>query len=284
MKAPSYCGRHLATCAAVALLLLLPAAAAAQHPAPPARHPAATADTAGALPGRPLKTLREGTRQYLVSVLKPDQPASFNSSAVWIRRVQLDRARGEVRITQTWLGGDTLRNRQVFSICRLADFAPLYHRTQMRKTGIEAFTFTSTAVVGADSVAGNGKRGFSQALPGPTLNWELDLETFEQLNYAPGKKFYLRFYHPGSKTPPKGYLYYVTGEEDLPVAGNQRLRCWQLRVDYDAKNYAVFWIAAKTREVLKMEEHYNSYVRYKVKLATPAVELAPGRQLFQPAR
>lgn len=261
--------------ALAAALLPLSFGAVAQ---PPASRSAA-ADTVGTLPGRPAQTLREGTRQYLVTVLRTDRPRLLSAS-VWVRRVQLDKARGEVRITQHWLSADTTRQRALVSTCRLADFAPLYHRAQSRKESLEAFNFTSAAVVGADSVAGNARRGFSVALPGPTLNWELDLETFEQLDYAPGKNFYLRFYHPGGKTPPKGYLYRVAGQEDVAAAGGPPVKCWKLRIDYDAKNHATFWITAKTREVLKMEEHYGNIVRYKVKLATPVVEVAPMAKLF----
>ncbi|MCC3160462.1 hypothetical protein LJ737_24710 [Hymenobacter sp. 15J16-1T3B] len=235
-------------------------------------------DTIRTFLAKQLRKLRPGMRQYLVFMQRGNRPQA-NNSALWLRHVAIDANRREVVISQQWFSGDSTTNRQLLSRNRLDNFRPVYHRTSSRRAGVAAFNFLGDNIVGTDSVAGNRQAALVVPTPAPTLNWELDLETFELLDYAPGKKFVLNFYHPGGPVLPKWYTYEVVGKETIPLIGAATAECWKLRINYDAQNYAVFWIATKTNEVLKMEEEYNGVRRYKVKLATPAVPAAARKPL-----
>lgn len=188
---------------------------------------------------------------------------------LWNRKTEKANRDGKevFRITQEWLAENEQFRRSIFTDVNSDDFTSIYHWTSRIGT-IEAFNFSESRIWGADSVENNSKADFEVEAQPYTLNWELDLETFEILPYAKGKKFAIHFHHPGSKTPPKFYLYEVIGSEVLKSAGAE-VDCWKLKIVYDGgTNNATFWISKKNRQVLKMEEHFNSVIRYKVRLGT----------------
>ncbi|WP_048826011.1 hypothetical protein [Hymenobacter sp. DG25B] len=240
---------------------------------------AQSVDTIRSFTPRQLRRLKPGTREYLVFRQRTERP-QYNTSAVWVREVAVDEKKQQIAVRQLWYAGDTLSNRQVYSLNSLRNFLPLYHRAQTRRSGLDAFNFLPDRVVGADSVADNKQAGFSMPHTAPTFNWELDLETLELLDYAPNKQFVINFYHPGSKTPPQWYEYRVVGKEKIPVLGGGQEECWLLKINYSEQNYGQFWVSVKTREVLKMEELFNGVMRYKVKLSTPAIPLSPRKPLI----
>lgn len=212
------------------------------------------------------KYLKPSTHQYLVFIQRKGDPRQTYTS-VWSRDVKFVNRNGKelIEISQKWYGSDTTRNRMVYSLMN-TDFSPVYHYTKFNRA-IEAFDFHADKIEGSDSVAGNTKKDFSVELKAPALNWELDLETFVLLDLKPGKSFAISFYHPGGKTEPKIYEYRVIGEEALNVTEGGSVPCWKLRIDYDAKSHAIFYISKKGREVLRMDEDFGGGVRYKVKLS-----------------
>ncbi|MCG8327995.1 MAG: hypothetical protein MI974_09940 [Chitinophagales bacterium] len=96
-----------------------------------------------------------------------------------------------------------------------------------------------------------------------SFNFEMDMETFSMLPLEEGKSFALKFYHPGSKTPPKYYTYAVDRSEKL-LFNNDEYDCWVLKVIYAGFGHAEFWIDKKTNATLQMREVYRGLVRYKV--------------------
>lgn len=107
---------------------------------------------------------------------------------------------------------------------------------------------------------------FRVVMQEPAFEFPMDLELFALLPFKkPGQKFVVAFYEPGSPAS-SYYPLTVTGKEDLPVAGGEKAACWLLRIDYKPNAYATFWIADKTRQVLKMKEYFNGRYRYKVRL------------------
>ncbi len=140
----------------------------------------------------------------------------------------------------------------------------------MRQAGVEAFDFYPDKIVGSDTVTNNTKKGFSLKLGKPTLNWELDIETFGLLPLANNKTFAINFYHPGSKSAePAAYQYKVIGEETLKGIDGSTIPCWKIKIDYSRfapDSWAVFYIGKKSKEMVKMEEQFGAGVRYKVKL------------------
>jgi hypothetical protein len=213
------------------------------------------------------ENLKPSSNQYLVFIQRKNDPR-MTFTWVWSRDVRFVNKGGKelIEIDQKWYGSDTTRNRKVYSLMNAADFSPVYHHTVLNRT-VEAFDFYQDKIVGSDSVVNNTKKDFSLALQKPLLNWELDMETFPLLDLKAGKRFFISYYHPGGKTPPKLYEYKVVGEENILTTGGISVACWKLRIDYDAKSWAIFYISKKGREVLKMEEDFGSGVRYKVKLS-----------------
>jgi len=96
-----------------------------------------------------------------------------------------------------------------------------------------------------------------------SFNWEMDMETFSMLPFAEGKVFWIKFYHPGSKTPPKYYKYEVDRIETLSFNGVGH-DCWVLRIEYSKQLWTEFWIDKKTFKTLKMKEAFFGRYRFKM--------------------
>ncbi len=213
------------------------------------------------------KHLKPSSNQYLIFIQRKGDPRQ-TFTYVWSRDVKFINKNGKelIEIEQKWYASDTARVRYIYSIMNADDFSPVYHYAKMGKS-IEAYDFYTDKIKGSDSIANNTKKDFELALTNPTLNWELDLETFPLLDLKAGKSFAISFYHPGGKTEPNVYSYNVIGEETLSVIEGGSVACWKLRIDYDAKSWAIFYISKKGREVLRMDEDFGGGVRYKVKLS-----------------
>ena len=213
------------------------------------------------------KHLKAGPNQYLVFIQRKGDPR-MAFTFVWSRDVKFVKQgeRDLIEIVEKSYGSDTSRVRTCYSLVEADNFLPVFHRTKMNRV-IEAYDFYADKIKGSDTVAHNSKKGFVLDLKAPTLNWELDLETFPLLDLKAGKSFAISFYHPGGRTEPQLYVYKVIGEENLSVIEGGTVACWKLRIDYDAKNYAIFYISKKGREILRMDEDFGGGVRYKVKLS-----------------
>jgi hypothetical protein len=213
------------------------------------------------------KHLKPSANQYLVFIQRKADPRQ-TYTLIWSREVKFVNKKGKdlIEIDQKWYASDTARARYVYSLMNADDFSPVYHYSKMDKS-IEAYDFYTDTIKGSDSIANNTKKDFELALTHPMLNWELDLEIFPLLDLKAGKRFAINFYHPGGKGGPKLYEYKVIGEENLNVIEGGTVACWKLRIDYDARSFAIFYISKKGREVLRMDEDFGGGVRYKVKLS-----------------
>ncbi|WP_242927447.1 DUF3108 domain-containing protein [Pontibacter vulgaris] len=216
-----------------------------------------------------IKQLKPGTRQYLVTIQTPANPKVLRQS-LWVRNISFENFKGKERlvIRQNWIGADTLSNRKIFSVCE-KDFTPIY-QTSTSARGVAAFNFYPDKITGSDTTKANAFKKFNMAAAAPTLDWELDMETFECLPLKDKTVYLVNFYHPGSATSPKYYAYKVIGSEKIQTINNTQTDCWLLKIDYSTTNYATFWISKKTHEVLKMEELFDGVKRNKIKLATTA--------------
>jgi hypothetical protein len=215
-----------------------------------------------------MSQVREGTYQYLVSFHGTDLN-QVKSASIWTRKVKFEKWQGQdvISIRQEWSSQDTILNRSIWSVSEKATFKPLYHCAKSSRTGIEAFQFEKNRVAGVDSVTNNKRKGWSIDLKAPTFNWELDLEILALLPYKDNTGYAVNFYHPGAKSAPAYYLYQVVGSEMLDLVQGQKVDCWKVRIDYDPKYYAVFWVSKKTREVLKAADVLPNGYRFKVRLA-----------------
>jgi hypothetical protein len=213
--------------------------------------------------------LKPGLKQYLVyaqSAVKKKQLAL----SYWVRHVKVGEHNGEkvITITQHWYSADTLGYREVYSVNRAADFAPIYHTETVRGT-TRAYNWGTSQISGADTVATNGAKGFKLDLKAPVFNWNLDIETFEQLPLAAGKAFAINFYDAGTGQP-QFVLYKVTGSQTLTLLDNTKVDCWMLLTKGKAPNGATytqtFWISKKAHEFIKEEDSFGGNTRTKIKL------------------
>lgn len=227
----------------------------------------AQVDTIYHIDGKQIKKyLKPSSNQYLVFIQMKDKPQK-TMTYVWSREVRFKNSNNKelIEIEQQWYSSDTTQARYLYSQMDAQSFSPIYHYSKMTR-GVEAYDFYKDKVKGSDSVANNSKKGF-ELQSKPFLNWELDLETFPLLDLKEGKRFAINFYHPGGRTEPKLYEYKVTGDENIKTIEGATVACWKLKIDYDGKGWAVFYISKKGREVLKMEESFGAGTRYKVKLS-----------------
>ena len=210
-----------------------------------------------------LEDFKLGKAKYLV-YMQDDTTGDIRFSSIWQRTTTIAKKDNEtvIEITQKWSSAEKKLNREIKSINRVADFAPIYHWSKNSK-GVEAYQYNENSILGDKALDSNLKKDFSLATDETPLNWELDIETFQLLDYAPDKVFTLNFYHPGSKSAPAEYAYKVTGSETLQLAGLPPIDCWTLKIDYDKDSYATFWIDKQSKQMLKMEEKWKHFTRFK---------------------
>lgn len=211
-----------------------------------------------------------GKRQYLV-YMNGEGENALKWTSLWTRTTKIVERDSEklVEITQNWQAEDPLFQRELHSLNRLNNFAPISHRTDIGKDNvISAFKFSDTMITGDASVENNSKIDFSMPSQPETLNWELDIETLALVPWERGKTFYLNFYQPGSKTSPQAYAYSVIGDETLWDVFGRGFDCWMVKIDYDKENqntsFATFWLEKETGQLIKMEETYGKTKRIKV--------------------
>lgn len=215
--------------------------------------------------------LRLGTRQYLVYYYSPARP-NMLGFWLWRRELQAVRYQGQpaIHVRQHWYGSDTSSYREIVSLVRAADFAPLYH-TETVKGQRKAYNWNPTGIAGTDSVAENQARAFQLAFRQPVFNWNLDIETFELLPLAAGKRFAIPFYDAGSQ-PPAYVVYTVVGRELLTLPGAAPVACWKLvtegKTPTGAPYSQTFWISQRNHEFLKEEDQMPNFYRYKIKTGT----------------
>ncbi len=214
---------------------------------------------------------RTGTNQYLV-YMRDTSTGKILGMDLWNRTTNIIEKDGEtlVEIKQDWHSAQDRSNRLIYSLNRVTDFSPVFHKTiHGADQAVSAFTFEPNLTKGDTNITGNTQASFSIESKPETLNWELDMETFGLLPLETGKSFHMNFYHPGSKTPPQEYIYSVTGEETLKGMNGNPLPAWILEIDYGGRGAAKFWIDKETRQTLKMEETFGKIRRYKVRLGLP---------------
>jgi hypothetical protein len=219
--------------------------------------------------------LKPGLRQYLVYFQNPKDPRRMNLS-LWLRDVAVIK-RGDEKlfaITQHWFAADSNAYRAVYSLNKMADFAPVYHSETIGKK-TKAYNWYNDKVIGADTVTDNLSKAYRQEYNLPNFNWNLDIETFEMLPFAAGKTFAIPFYEAGNEEP-KYVIYKVTGSEVITTAEGMKTDCWILynESDYHGRHFTeTYWISKKNHEFLKEEDSFNGGYRYKIKMIGAAPDL-----------
>ncbi|WP_121812548.1 DUF3108 domain-containing protein [Mucilaginibacter kameinonensis] len=222
-------------------------------------------------------TLKPGLRQYLVYFQNTKDSHSLKFW-LWLRDINFETRNGEkvLTVTQHWYGNDSSSYRSVYSINKVADFAPLYHSETIGKK-TKAFNWAPDKITSVDTVANNEAKNFKLDFTFPNLNWNLDIETFEMLPLAEGKNFAIPFYE--ARIPAPLYvLYKVTGSEVISTLDGNKVDCWKLynESDYNGRHFTeTYWISKKNHEFLKEEDAFGGGYRYKIKMMGAATNLLP---------
>ncbi|KAF0139971.1 MAG: hypothetical protein FD122_2872 [Stygiobacter sp.] len=219
--------------------------------------------------------LTEFSKEYLV--YRADSTKSRkNIGDIWKREAKFSKFNNKeaVEFTWKWFTKDGALYKTVTNICDRKTLAPLHHLAVTNKigdprydrsAGTKSFGYSKDEMYPDKNVADNSVLGSNPVkLNIPILSWEIDLETLPLLPIKKvGQKFAVSFFDPSEKEA--GYhLYEVTGKGKLKLNNDTQINCWLLKINYDEKNYALFWLSEKSGEVIKMEEQYNSVFRFKV--------------------
>ncbi|HEY9045754.1 MAG TPA: hypothetical protein VIN08_07645 [Ohtaekwangia sp.] len=214
-----------------------------------------------------MAAFREGKSSYAV-FFEDSLGRRLGSAALWDRSVRISQQAGKkiYHFDWNWYQKDSLMA-HVEATGELPSLTPLTHYASYKKRGKFTYSFRNNVVTIPDS-SRHTKRDstFSVTLNPPAFEFPMDLEIFPLLPFKKiGQKFAIAFYEPGT---PKSdyYLLTVTGKEDLALNNSVKVPCWLLRIDYAPGAYATFWIADKSREVLKMREYFRGRYRTKVRL------------------
>lgn len=207
--------------------------------------------------------LKTGSKTYLVYT-EDKESGDIRNSMIWERNVSIEESKGNkvFVINQLWRSAGSQQRRTLHSISDFDSFKPIYHKTSNPK-GEYAFNFNAGSILGDKTLPKNQVADFELRVESLPLNWELDMETFQMLNFSSEKVFNLFFYHPGSKTKPRFYQYKVIGSEIINHAGID-IDCWQLSIFYEKHNvHTTFWIDKKTQSTVKVVDKASEYTRYK---------------------
>lgn len=225
-------------------------------------------------------TIRPGKKGLLTSVLKPglrqylliyQNTKSQRTLAFWywLREIRKETRQGKdvFVITQNWYGSDSSSYRTVYSINSAADFIPQYYK-ELTRGKLSAFDWKPDGIKSSDSVEGIANKDFALALTEPTYNWNLDIETFEMLPLAEGRSFVINFYDAGLSAP-RYVRYQVSGSEKIALLDGQLTDCWKLSSSDTTKGTVysqTYWISKKDHQFIKEEGHFNSMIRYKIRM------------------
>jgi hypothetical protein len=170
------------------------------------------------------------------------------------------------------------------SVFDAKDFSTLFHDTYWRQLGYAmVFDFETkkvdfrivdpgTNIPDSDKVS--TIKDFNESFEKYNLNWHEDLIIYSLLPYKDKRTFAINFFDPGSG-PSQVAMYTVTGSDSLIDRDGKKIDCWVLNRYHDneapAKGYQRFWIAKKSREVLKEEDASSRGYRYKFKLGVAGV-------------
>jgi hypothetical protein len=239
---------------------------------------AETADTLKVQPGDiDMKALQKGNYSYIVYTKKTKDGSSGRMTLIKINvEQQLYHNRPAIIIKQRW-ERDTIVH-SAYSVFSTKDFSTIVHNSWWKSLGYTMnFDFEAKRAdyknddankAIADSVIRKGTADFNDSFAKYNLNWHADLIVYQLLPYKDNRTFVVNYYDPGfGKAVEVDYT--VTGSEILTGRNGEKTDCWVLNhVDkHDPDGYERFWIAKKSKEVLKEEDFFAKRgYRYKVKL------------------
>jgi hypothetical protein len=218
-----------------------------------------------------IKGLQTGDYSYLIVRQKgKDSPAM----SMILAKMSVERStyhnKAAIIVRQQW-DRDSVVHR-AYTVFDAGTFATVLHDTYWRALGysmvfdFEARRFDSKPFLHPipDSVRTSCEQELAGSMGAYNLNWHDDLVIYSMLPYAAGRVFMINYYDPGFGKPVE-VPYSVTGSDWLVGRGGDKIECWTLEHG-DENGVEKFWIAKRTKEVLKEEDRFKGGYRYKYKL------------------
>lgn len=216
-----------------------------------------------------VNNLKYGKSTYLVyQKLAKDQPMQ-NLTLVNIDTFRENHQGAETLVVkQTWTADTIIHTaKTVFDARKMKT---LQHTSWWKRKGYtERFDFAKPEISFEGPVKDETKSAlttsFNTALASDFLNWHSDLLLFPLLPFKENRVFKIHFYEPGFARP-KDEVYEVIGSEKVNVFG-VITDCWIL--NYKLENpagYQRFWVSKQTHELLKEEDNFTRFYRYKLKV------------------
>lgn len=230
-----------------------------------------------------LKTVKPGNYSYLVYTKKTKEGGAENLSLVNIK-IETKQYNGKeaFAITQSWENAANPFHK-AYTVLSATDGTTLYHETFWQQTGINSkFDFETKKVTleGEPTEAMKPRyeqfktmteTGFQKSFAAYNLNWHSDLIIFQMFPYKENRTFRVNFYDPGSAEPQIAD-YIVTGSDTIKDSSGEKIDCWTMEFRSEKyKSVQKFWVAKKTKEVLKEEDSFNNTYRFKLKIKTTEV-------------
>jgi len=234
---------------------------------------AATADTLKVKSGDlNMKALQTGSYSYIIYTRQTkDSPAQRLTLVKINVEAKAYHGKPAFFVTQQW-DRDTVYH-SAYTVFDAKDFSTLVHNTWWKPLGYQmkfdfenkTVDFVKNGMAGElpDSVKTAATNDFNESFDAYNLNWHADLLVYQLLPYKEGRTFMINYYDPGfGKTEIVAYS--VTGSAVLVDGDGQNVDCWVLN-HTEAAGSETFWIAKKTKEVLKEEDAGKRGYRYKIK-------------------
>lgn len=216
-----------------------------------------------------LKNLNFGNSTYLVYNTKGQDQPMQNATLVKIAtQKKSSNNQDYILVNQTW-EADTIIH-QATTRFDSKQLKTLSHSSWWKRKGYtEHYDFAKAETRFDGPIKEEIKSGlttsFNAALTSDFLNWHSDLVLFPLLPFKENRVFKINFYEPGHAIP-KQETYEVIGSEKITLAGNP-IDCWILNYKVEKPTgYQRFWISKQSREVLKEEDNFGAFYRYKLKL------------------
>ncbi len=211
-----------------------------------------------------LKHLNLGHSRYLVYFQDKPDGSKYNIE-IWDRNLDKN---ADGTFSMHWLRQNS---KDVYSYDIQVDesFKPL--KEQITKTSIQNkedktehkhFIFKDNRMYSHQDSLEHNTDSFQMNNTGLAFNWELDLEILGMLPLDQYDTFAVNFYHPGSKSPAKYYLYKKVRMDKLNFNA-KTMECWVLKINHNEKQWSEFWIDKATRKVLQMRDYFYGKFRYK---------------------
>ncbi len=209
---------------------------------------------------------KEGSRSYVV-YFTDSAGNRLGSADIWDRSISFrDKDKKTFQFGWTWWRKDTLIG-NMKAMGHFPSFKMISHDAEYKNRGKFFYTFNDNVVtIPVEHRLTARDSAFKVTLDPAGFEFPMDLELLPLIPFKKaGQEFAMAFYEPGT---PKAdyYKLTVTGKEEVELPGSAKISCWLLRIDYAPNSSATFWIADKTREVVKMREYFRGRYRYKVLL------------------